>query len=55
MDPLAGWLVPVLAVGALGGITLGLALLVGKWIDAQSNNVVDKPREERKRDGGKKS
>ena len=48
MDIFSSWGVPVLAVGALGGLTLALALLVGRWIDAQSNSVVDKPRKERK-------
>ena len=44
----ANWIVPVLAVGLLGALTLALALLVGKWIDAQSNSVVDEPRKGRK-------
>jgi hypothetical protein len=43
------WLVPVLAVGLLGGLTLSFALLIGKWIDAQSNSVVDEPRKPRKK------
>jgi hypothetical protein len=28
-------------------VTLGFALLIGRWIDAQSNSVVDEPRRER--------
>lgn len=43
------WALPILAVAALGGATLALALLVGRWIDAQSNSVVDEPRERRKK------
>jgi hypothetical protein len=44
LDSLAGWALPVLAVGLLALITLLFALFVGKWIDAQSNTVVSKPR-----------
>jgi hypothetical protein len=53
---LTNWLVPVLAVGVLGAVTLAFALLIGRWIDAQSNSVVDEPRAERvkRRAGGKK-
>jgi len=47
------WLVPVAAVGALGLLTLGFALLIGKWIDAQSNSVVDEPKRERRGRNGK--
>ncbi len=46
---LDNWIVPVLAVGLLGASTLALALLVGRWIDAQSNSVVDEPRKGRKK------
>lgn len=46
---LDNWIVPVLAVGLLGVVTLALAVLVGKWIDAQSNSVVDEPRKERRK------
>jgi len=49
VELLSSWAIPVLAVGALGGATLALAVLVGRWIDAQSNSVVDEPRQERKR------
>ncbi len=49
MELLSGWAVPVLVVGGLGAITLGFALVIGRWIDAQSNSVVDKPREGKKR------
>lgn len=50
MDLLASIGTPFLVVGALGIVTLGFALLIGRWIDAQSNSVVDKPRErDRKR------
>ena len=48
MDWLAGWATPVLVVGGLGGLTLGFALLIGRWIDAQSRTVVDEPRRGRK-------
>ncbi len=49
MDLLGGWALSILAVAALGAVTLGVALLVGRWIDAQSNSVVDEPREGRKK------
>ncbi len=49
MDLLDSWALPIVAVVALGGATLALALLVGRWIDAQSNSVVDEPRERRKK------
>ncbi len=52
MDLLANWGLPVLVVGVLAILTLGFALLIGKWIDAQSNTVVDKPRAKRKKDKG---
>lgn len=45
MDLFASWALPVLVVGALVVLTLGFALLIGRWIDAQSNSVVDEPRE----------
>lgn len=49
MTWLANWGWPVLVVGGLGGLTLAFALLVGRWIDAQSNQVVDEPREGRRK------
>ena len=49
MDLLGNWALSILAVAALGAVTLGVALLVGRWIDAQSNSVVDEPREGRKK------
>ena len=49
MEWLEGWGVPVLLVGGLGGLTLLFALLIGRWIDAQSRTVVDEPRRDRKR------
>ncbi len=49
MDMVAGWGLPLLVVGVLALLTLGFAVLIGKWIDAQSNTVVDEPRETRKR------
>jgi hypothetical protein len=49
MDVFSTWLIPILAVGLLAALTLGFALFIGRWIDAQSNTVVDKPREPRKR------
>lgn len=42
------WVQAVMAVGALGVLTLAFALLVGRWIDGQSNSVVDEPRKERR-------
>ena len=42
------WIQPLLAVGALGALTLIVALFVGRWIDAQSNSVVDEPRKGRR-------
>ena len=48
---MGSWIVPVLAVGAVGAATIGLALLVGRWIDAQSNSVVSEPRKPRKSSG----
>lgn len=35
MGGIGDWLVPFAAVVALGAVTLGFALFVGKWIDAQ--------------------
>lgn len=40
----------VLVVVALAAATLGFAVLIGRWIDAQSNTVVDAPKKPRKRD-----
>lgn len=40
----------ILVVAALAVATLGFALLIGRWIDAQSNTVVDEPKKPRKRD-----
>jgi hypothetical protein len=48
MDILGSWGIPVLVVGILALATLGFALLIGKWIDAQSNNVVDDARDRKK-------
>jgi hypothetical protein len=50
LGALGGWPIALLAVVALAGLTIGFALLVGRWIDAQSNSVVDPPRKGRKRD-----
>ena len=47
MELASNWVLPVLAVGGLAVVTLVFALLIGRWIDAQSNSVVDKPRRER--------
>ena len=49
MDIVASWGLPILVVAVLAALTLGFALLIGKWIDAQSNTVVDEPREGKKR------
>ncbi|MFL5733377.1 MAG: hypothetical protein ACJ78Q_09255 [Chloroflexia bacterium] len=48
MDDLSSWVLPVLAVGVLVVVTLVFALFIGRWIDAQSNSVVDEPRKERR-------
>jgi hypothetical protein len=45
VELVSSWTAPVLAVGALAALTLGFAVLIGRWIDAQSNSVVDAPRE----------
>ena len=51
MDIAGSWALPLLAVGALGTITVVVALAVGRWIDSQSNSVVDPPRKgKRERD-----
>ena len=49
MGGIGDWLIPFLAVVALGGATLGFALFVGRWIDAQgatdaAKNKNDKPK-----------
>ena len=57
MELASSWVLPVLAVGGLAVVTLVFALLIGRWIDAQSNSVVDEPRRERgtpDRDDGKR-
>ena len=48
MEIAGSWALPVLAVGALGALTLVVALAVGRWIDSQSNSVVDPPRKGRR-------
>ena len=45
------WTMPLLAVGGLGALTLVFAAFVGRWIDAQSNTVVDGPRKGRRQRG----
>lgn len=50
LGELGGWPLAIAAVIALAVGTVGFALLIGRWIDAQSNNVVDPPRKGRKRD-----
>jgi hypothetical protein len=52
MDIFASWALPILVVGALAILTLCFALLIGRWIDAQSNTVVDEPRSKRVKDKG---
>ena len=55
MDIAGSWALPLLAVGALGAVTVVVALAVGRWIDSQSNSVVDPPRKgkrERDNSGG---
>lgn len=49
MEILTSWGLPILVVAVLALLTLGFAVLIGKWIDAQSNTVIDQPRESRKR------
>ena len=49
MDILGSWAIPLLVVGIFALGTLGFALLIGRWIDAQSNTVVDESRERKKR------
>lgn len=44
----SSWPFAVIAVIALAVATLGFAALIGRWIDAQSNSVVDAPKQERK-------
>ena len=46
-----GWLLPVAAVVLLAAVTIAFAVIIGRWIDAQGNSVVDDPRERGKRDG----
>ena len=46
---MSGWALPLLAVGGLAVVTLVFALFIGRWIDAQSNSVVDEPRPERRK------
>ena len=50
LDQLGGWPLAVLAVVALAAATIAFALLIGRWIDAQSNSVVDPPRKGRRGD-----
>jgi hypothetical protein len=50
LGELSGWPLAVLAVIALAAATVSFALLIGRWIDAQSNSVLDPPRKGRKRD-----
>jgi small neutral amino acid transporter SnatA (MarC family) len=45
LEQIGSWLVPVLVVLALAVITLLFATYIGRWIDAQGNDVVTKPRE----------
>jgi Na+/melibiose symporter-like transporter len=45
----SSWPFAVVAVIALAAATIGFALLIGRWIDAQSNTVVDAPKDERRR------
>jgi len=45
MEMLSDWGIPALVVGALGALTIAFAFVIGRWIDSQSNTVVDEPRE----------
>ncbi len=47
------WALPALAVGGLALLTLGFAVLIGRWIDAQSNTVLDEPRHSRRHMSGR--
>ena len=49
MEQIGNWLIPVLVVLVLAAGTLVFASYIGRWIDAQGNNVVGKPRERRKK------
>lgn len=49
MSEVGNWLLPILAVVMLAAATLLFALYIGRWIDAQGNSVVGKPREGRRR------
>jgi hypothetical protein len=49
MGEFGGWLLPIVAVVMLAAATLLFALYIGRWIDAQGNSVVGKPRERRRR------
>lgn len=53
VDFLSSWGLPLVAVGGLGVLTLVVGLLVGRWIDAQSNSVVEAPRKPRRERGSK--
>ena len=48
MDFLSTWGLPLIVVGGLAAVTLLFAGVIGRWIDAQSNGVVDPPKERRK-------
>jgi small neutral amino acid transporter SnatA (MarC family) len=45
VEQIGSWLIPVLVVLTLAGITLLFATYIGRWIDAQGNDVVTRPRE----------
>jgi small neutral amino acid transporter SnatA (MarC family) len=49
VDQIGNWLIAVAVVLVLAAGTLIFATYVGRWIDAQGNNVVSKPRERRKK------
>ncbi len=47
IDFIGSWPLAVVAVVALAAATVGFAVLVGRWIDAQSNSVVTPPRKDK--------
>ena len=55
MGGIGDWAIPFLAVVALGGATLGFALFVGRWIDAQGATDTTKKPDKPKRDSSDKA
>jgi len=55
MGGIGDWVIPFLAVVALGGATLGFALFVGRWIDAQGATDTTKKTDKQKQDSSDKA